>query len=92
MAAAAAEEGENGDVEEQTAWNLSQSYIWIVWRYVIFNDLHFCCCDVEDISFINWPAILNYKIPLFLFGIKFNIGFSFFLDSVYSFLRWEGEG
>jgi hypothetical protein len=50
MAAAAAEDGENGDVDEQTAWNSNQNYIWIVWRYVIFNDLHFCCCDVEDMS------------------------------------------
>ena len=75
------------DVEEQTTWNSSQSYIWIVWRYVIFNELHFCCCDVEDISFINWPAILNYKIPWFLF--RYKIGFSFFLDLVYSFFHWE---
>jgi hypothetical protein len=50
MAAAAAEDGENGDVDEQTAWNSNQNYIGIVWRYVIFNDLHFCCCDVEDMS------------------------------------------
>ena len=50
MAAAAAEDGENRDVEEQSAWSSSKIYSRICWRYVPFSDLHFCCREVEDMS------------------------------------------